>query len=414
MLSELLPRAHRRYASLPVLGSTLEGFAAWLQSLDLLPYLVREYLWNATRLEVRLQKKGVRTLKEVTREAIRACAPPRGRSQEDQGLSSVSRRFERYLEASGRLSPVPKVPPTLSQELAAAFGDFLNDVRGLAPSTREYHMRTLRSLLEQLRYDAEPERLARLGAKQIETYVRNAGRRMTRGSLQHEVAQLRSALRFLGLRGLIASGFETQIDTPRVFRLEKLPRALPWQTVRRFHRSIDRSTLRGLRDYAVFLLMATCGLRCSEIVGLTLDDVRWRRREIHIRQPKVASRLCLPLSDEVASALIDYIRRGRREMACRELFLSCRVPGGPIGHTAVNESFRFWVRRSGLPISGGSHCLRHSYAVHLLRQGTPLKAIGDLLGHRSAESTCTYLRLAVDDLRCVALALPRARRRAKR
>jgi site-specific recombinase XerD len=48
----------------------------------------------------------------------------------------------------------------------------------------------------------------------------------------------------------------------------------------------------------------------------------------------------------------------------------------------------------------------HSYALHLLRQGTPLKTIGDLLGHRSAESTCVYLRLDVEDLRQVGLELP--------
>ncbi|MGH7607105.1 MAG: tyrosine-type recombinase/integrase, partial [Gemmatimonadales bacterium] len=54
----------------------------------------------------------------------------------------------------------------------------------------------------------------------------------------------------------------------------------------------------------------------------------------------------------------------------------------------------------------GPHCLRHSLAVHLLRQGVPLKAIGDLLGHRSAESTCVYLRLHVGDLREAALDLP--------
>lgn len=67
------------------------------------------------------------------------------------------------------------------------------------------------------------------------------------------------------------------------------------------------------------------------------------------------------------------------------------------------------MRRSGLPILyQGPHCLRHSLAVHLLRQGTPLKVIGDLLGHRSAESTCVYLRLDVEDLREVAIELPTA------
>ena len=50
--------------------------------------------------------------------------------------------------------------------------------------------------------------------------------------------------------------------------------------------------------------------------------------------------------------------------------------------------------------------MRHSYAVHLLRCGLSLKTIGDLLGHRTLESTCVYLRLAVDNIRDVALPLP--------
>ena len=65
------------------------------------------------------------------------------------------------------------------------------------------------------------------------------------------------------------------------------------------------------------------------------------------------------------------------------------------------------MRRSGLPIPfQGPHCLCHSLAVHLMQQGAPLKTIGDLLGHRSVESTCVYLQLHVEDLRDVALDLP--------
>jgi len=79
----------------------------------------------------------------------------------------------------------------------------------------------------------------------------------------------------------------------------------------------------------------------------------------------------------------------------------------PIKRQTVGYAFRNRVQRSALDVRfRGVHCLRHSYAVRLLRQGVSLKDIGDLLGHRSAESTCVYLRLNVDDLREVALPLP--------
>lgn len=73
----------------------------------------------------------------------------------------------------------------------------------------------------------------------------------------------------------------------------------------------------------------------------------------------------------------------------------------------VVDIFERCVKNAGLDIPfHGAHCIRHSYAVHLLRQGTSVKAIGDLLGHRDAESTCVYLRLALEDLRGVALPVP--------
>ena len=59
-----------------------------------------------------------------------------------------------------------------------------------------------------------------------------------------------------------------------------------------------------------------------------------------------------------------------------------------------------------IPGRGSCHRIRHSYAVFLLRNGTPVKTIGDLLGHRSLQSTWTYLRLAIEDLRDVALPVP--------
>jgi len=107
--------------------------------------------------------------------------------------------------------------------------------------------------------------------------------------------------------------------------------------------------------------------------------------------------------------LLRSLRRARPASPHRQLFLRERAPAGVLKPTAVTEVFQKWVRRSGLPIPfQGPHCLRHSYAVALLRRGVGLKTLGDLLGHRTADSTCAYLRLATDDLREVALAVPRA------
>src|SRR2546429_6237431 len=98
-------------------------------------------------------------------------------------------------------------------------------------------------------------------------------------------SHLRAFLRFLVSTGEIPQGLETQIDTPRVYRGEQLPRALPWETVRALLKAVDRTTPMGRRDYAIFLLIATYGLRACEVVTLTLDDVEWRAARLPLPPP---------------------------------------------------------------------------------------------------------------------------------
>ncbi|WP_244086283.1 site-specific integrase, partial [Desulforhabdus sp. TSK] len=193
--------------------------------------------------------------------------------------------------------------------------------------------------------------------------------------------------------------------------LERLPRHLPWETVKQLLASIDRTNPYGLRDYTMLFLVATYGLRTCEVVSLTLDDIDWRAETVRVPQRKTAQQLILPLTDAAGDLLVQYLKESRPNLPYRQLFLRARAPSGTLKPTAVTEAFQLRVRLSGLDIPyQGPHCLRHSYATHLLRQGASVKAIGDLLGHRDAESTCVYLRLATEELRTVALPVPEERR----
>lgn len=91
--------------------------------------------------------------------------------------------------------------------------------------------------------------------------------------------------------------------------------------------------------------------------------------------------LLLPLTNAVGNSIIEYLNKGRPKTHFREIFVRHRTPDGALKPSALSEVFQAWSRRSGLQISfQGPHCIRHSFAVHLLRQGVSLKAIGDVLG----------------------------------
>jgi integrase/recombinase XerD len=170
----------------------------------------------------------------------------------------------------------------------------------------------------------------------------------------------------------------------------------------------------GLRDYAMFLLTATYGLRRSEVVAVTLDDLCWTQGRLRIHQHKTSSPLELPLTNEVSSAIVKHLKRTPPPPPYRRIFLRMRAPIGSLTPPAITQAFHSLIRKSSLRVPfRGPHCMRHSLATHLLKDGTSLKTIGDILGHRSPESTSTYLRLATEDLREVSLPVPGRERHAK-
>jgi integrase/recombinase XerD len=406
MLTLLFPRAHIRYASLPVLGPILKELSAWLHARGFPLSAVRRHLEAAPFLDRHLRRRHLRSLSGCTAARLQACLPrqPRWRPQTAYALG---RSVLVFLRERGDLT---ECPPTRAEQLRDAYREYLDRVRGLAARTIRHHARVTGDLLRFLTYEQRAQGLQDLRVAEVEAFVVTSGARLSRITMQSTVAILRSFLRFLATRGEAPAGLDRHLESPRQYRGERLVRALPWDAVQTLLQTIDRSTPKGRRDYAMFLLIATYGLRASEVAALDLEAIVWRARVIHVPRPKIGTPLAVPLTDDVATALLEYLRGQARNSAQRRLFLRVRVPRGPITAATVGDAFDVWARQAGVrvPTLGGPHCIRHALAMHLLRQGTPLKTIGDLLGHRSVESTEHYLRLHLDDLRDVALPLPTA------
>jgi integrase/recombinase XerD len=404
MLTSLFPHTHTRYSSLPVLGDVLEDLSVWLEARGYPPNAISRRIKAAPFLDACLRQRQIQSLSGCTAAHLRACFP-RQKRWTPMIAYALGRSLLDYLEEQGELvSP----PPTPSERLIHAYCEHLKRVRGFAVSTIGRHARLAGNFLRFLHFDDDVERLTQVQIVDLEGFVAEASARVGRITMQKVVAIMRSFLRFLAISGKAPVGFDRHLDSPRQHRGERLVRALPWNDVLSLLHAIDRSTVKGCRDYAMLLLIATYGLRVSEVASLALDDIQWRARVVRVPRPKVGTPLALPLTDEVAAALVAYLRHRSGEAGERRLFLRVRAPRGPVRSTAVSDVFDVWAARAGVhaPGLGGPHCLRHALAMHLLRQGTPLKTIGDLLGHRSAESTGIYLRLQVEDLRDVALPLP--------
>ena len=405
MLKVLFPLAHGRYSSLPLLGAMLDEFATSLLAQGYRRSTVTAMIRCLPCVDGYLRTQGAEDVSELDVAVMESCWSEY--HSRGSNLGGCIRALGRHLNAQGLLRDKAPDPPTPTEKLVAAYGENLARLQGASKSTISNRLRTALEFLASVGHDDSPSRLSLLGANEIESFITARARELTRSSLQQVVAHLRGFLRFLASQGEVAFGLEALIDTPRVYREEQLPRSLPWKNVCSLLESIDRATPLGLRDHAMLFLAAVYGLRVSEIAALRLDDIHWSDGWLRVPSRKVDRPVILPLTDNSGSTLMHYLREGRdADAPFRELFLRSRAPAGPLGPTAVSMVFERRARRSGLHIPySGAHCLRHSYAVHLLRSGTSLKTIGDLLGHRNAESTRVYLRLAIEDLRGVPLPL---------
>jgi site-specific recombinase XerD len=264
-------------------------------------------------------------------------------------------------------------------------------VRGFSNTTVGHHEQTVSDFIQEVGL-AVPK-LRKLTSDHVEQYLAGKSKTNTRQSMQHVVAHLRAFLRYGIARGLVREGVDV-IDTPRTYRDELPPRAMPWTLVKGLLRSVDRSSKAGWRDYMILHLMAYYGLRASEIAALRIDAIDWGSKTCRVEQRKTQSDLVLPLSHRTLTLLRRYLRHGRPESLLPQLFVRARRPAGVLRHYAVCDVFYTRAARSGLPLDGySSYSLRHSFAMRLLQRGVGVKAIGDLLGHRSLVATCIYLRL---------------------
>lgn len=300
-------------------------------------------------------------------------------------------------------------PQTDADRWLARYDAHLERVLGAAWNTRDRYETIVRRFLRE-RFGAGTVDWASLTAEDVSTFVcREARGRRGAGRKQPAVA-VRSLLRFLVFSGEVAAGLDAAIPKVPHRQHATLPRHLTAEQVASLLASCEGMAT-GARDRAVMLLLARLGLRAGEVVNLHLDDVDWREGQLRIRAAKTQRERQLPLTAEVGEALVAYLRERRAAGPHRQIFLSARPPFAPFtGPTGVGRLVRRACRRAGFPreLEVGAHALRHAAATHMVCQGVSFKAVADVLGHQSLQTTAIYAKLDLAALAQVALPWPEA------
>jgi len=407
-LAQVRPRDHQRYRDIPIFGRFLDDFVPWAFGRGYTIHTVYLQLDSVRHLSAWFQKNVRRSIRALRAEEFTAAHRYFTKRRRDWRFGWGLLAFIAFLEARGFLKPIRPKPPSRLEREVMLFLDYLRKDRGVAESTCDAYRRHVRHFLKFLKIGSHKYTLKTLTLATVHRYLRSVSVRYHRKQMQHITGSLRGFLRFEYMRGVLNRPLHTQIDSVRTYQDEHLPYPVQWVELQQLLRRIDRSTPLGSRDYAVLLIALTYGMRASDVASLTLDDVDWRKRTIHIVQCKTRQPLSLPLTDQVGAALTDYLQHSRPASSFRQIFLRRLAPIAPLSLPGMSHTLRRVSQTTGVALkAAGFRCLRHALALRLLRQGASAKDIGDIFGHRNTTSISTYLRLDVDDLRQVALPIPR-------
>lgn len=218
---------------------------------------------------------------------------------------------------------------------------------------------------------------------------------------------IKGYLRYLYDQEMTETDCSRMVPKDKFVKQPKLPSTYTKEEVKSLIASIDNSSPKGKRDYAMVLITARLGLRATDVCCLTFENIRWEQSLIILNQQKTDARIELPLLSEIGEALIDYLKYGRPKSELPYIFLHINSPYDRLNRSTLHSIICLYLRRAGIQYEKerkhGPHALRHSLAGVLLEKKTPVPIISEVLGHKNTESTRCYLRIDTNSLRQCAL-----------
>jgi len=200
-----------------------------------------------------------------------------------------------------------------------------------------------------------------------------------------KLATFRSFFRFLCREGALAKNPARSLVAPK--KDLRIPTYLQEGEARDLMTASDKTNKSEVRDTAVLELLYSTGMRCSEIVGLVMDDIDLSNRSIRILG-KGRKERWVPFGSHANLAISDYLLTKAHVSGRSPLFES--TDGRHLSDRTIRRIVARGLSRAAIRTKASTHTIRHSFATHLLQRGGDLRSIQELLGHSSLSTTQRY------------------------
>ena len=280
------------------------------------------------------------------------------------------------------------------------FEQYLAVELGLADNTRTAYLRDLR-LLQKALGQKSSEELLTVSRRQLLAYLsqlKQAGRSPT--TIARKLASIKAFYRFLTAERYIRRDPAEVLEAAQ--KGIHLPKFLSVQEVDVLLEQPNLGTLEGYRDKTMLETLYATGMRVSELVSVPVENVDLKMQYL-IVMGKGSKERMLPLGRTALKYLERYLNVVRPQLlhnkpdSCKELFVTSW--GGPLTRQRVNELLEGYAQSAGITKRVTPHMLRHSFATHLLNNGTDLRVVQELLGHADISTTQIYTHLDMARLR---------------
>ena len=292
-----------------------------------------------------------------------------------------------------------------SQALARAFRleqfrDYLALEAGSSPHTVENYLRDVRRLVAygESKGVRGPGYVTAAQLREFVYFLKDLGLAAT--TIRRQVSALRTYYKFLVGEGVVARDPSERIESPKRWRT--LPSVLSVADIEKLLAAPNTDEPLAIRDRAILEFAYATGVRVSELVGLTLQDILFEEGVARVFGKGAKERL-VPVGRRALGAVALYAREIRptldKGVGRGALFLNAR--GGRLSRVGAWGVIKKMAKRAGITKRVTPHTLRHTFATHLLEGGADLRAVQEMLGHADLSTTQLYTHVDRDYLRSV-------------
>ena len=280
------------------------------------------------------------------------------------------------------------------------FLDHVSYEQGLSPKTREAYGNDLAAFsgFAQAAGVHTPREVTRKLLMDYLEHERDRGLAMN--SIARRLVAIKVFFRFLVQENLLEKDVTAVMESPRLWKV--LPGTLSIREVDRLLEAVGGEDPFSVRDRAMLELLYASGLRVSELVNLTLEELNFESGYLRCTGKGNKTRV-VPVGGKARAAVERYLKEVRptlaKNPAVRQVFLTRRAAG--FSRKTIWKQITLTARRAGITKEVSPHTLRHSFATHLLANGAPLRMIQEMLGHADIATTQIYTHVDQNRLKSV-------------